>query len=114
MVQQPTPIERTCTCLFAARSCGSRTACCRKNDLFYSQPDALAVGPELRRIHALNGGNAIAEITTVRYKKRIFKNVCAFEQVIEKEVGACIFSAFIITKTALVFVSVQDVCRFDA
>ena len=53
---------------------------------------------ELRCIHTLNGCNAIAEITCMRNKQRIFEHISSFSQVAEKEISAGIFGAFIITQ----------------
>lgn len=42
----------------------------------YSHPLAMCI--KLRCIHTLNAGNAITEITGMRYKQGIFENVSAF------------------------------------
>ena len=69
---------------------------------------------KLRRIHALNTCYTIAEITRMRNKQRVFKNISAFWQPAEKEIGAGIFGAFIISEPALPFVSAQNVYGFQA
>ena len=63
---------------------------------FHAHPYAFAVAGKLRRIHTLNGGNSIAEITGMRYKHRVFENVSTPGQPAKKEIGAGIFGAFVI------------------
>ncbi len=70
---------------------------------------SLTMARKLRCIHTLNSCNAIAEITLMRYKQRIFKNIRAFIEPAKKEIGAGIFGAFVITKPALVFISTDNI-----
>jgi len=60
---------------------------------------------KLRSIHTLDVGDAIAEITGMRYEQCKLKHISSFTQVIKKEVGAGIFSCFIIAKATLPFIT---------
>jgi hypothetical protein len=62
------------------------------------------MGGEFRGIHALNGGDAITEITGMGHKQWVFENISAFAQVAEKEIGAGIPGAFVISQSTLVFI----------
>src|SRR5665811_347783 len=75
---------------------------------------AFAVCCKPGSVHALNGCNAVAEVATVCYKHRVFKNVSAFCKPAKKEVGACIFGTLIISETALVFILADNIYRLHA
>lgn len=60
---------------------------------------------KLRRIHALDCGNTIAELTGMRYKQRVFEYIGAFPQVAEKEIRTGILGAFVIAQSPLPFVA---------
>ena len=49
--------------------------------LFHIHFHAFTMRGEFRGIHTLNGGNSVAEISSVSYKHRIFKNISSFIQI---------------------------------
>lgn len=67
---------------------------------------------EFRRIHALNAGDTIAEVTGMRNKQWVFENIGSFSQVAEEEISAGILGTFIITETSLPFITAQYIHWF--
>lgn len=59
---------------------------------------------KLRSIHALNGCNAAAVITSMGNEHGVFKYISAPVKIAEEEISAGIFGAFVIAKSALPFV----------
>ena len=70
-----------------------------------ANPNPLRMRSKLRRIHALNGGDAIREITSLWSNQRIFKNIRSFCKITNKKVGGPITCALIIPQSTLIPVS---------
>lgn len=74
---------------------------------------SLRMRTELRCIHTLDAGDAIAEITGMGGEEFIFEYISALPQVTEEEISTRILSAFIIAQTALPFITAQHIHRFQ-
>src|SRR4030095_12659234 len=72
---------------------------------------ALRMRGKLRRVHALNSCNTIAEISCMCYKQRILEHISSFAQETKEKIGACVSSRFIITETVLPFIATQHIRR---
>ena len=51
---------------------------CMLLELLYVNPDAFAVGGEFGGVETLNGGDSIAEVTSMRNEHGIFKYISSF------------------------------------
>ena len=64
------------------------------------------------RVHALYGGDAVGEVADVYGNELVLKDVCAFVEVLDEEIFACVLGGFVVIHAALVFGAADYVERF--
>src|SRR5436190_1141912 len=79
---------------------------------FNIDPNSFAMRTKLWRIHALNSGYAIAEISCICHKQCVFENIGPFAKIAKEEIRAGIFSTFVIPQPILPFIAAQYIYRF--
>src|SRR5690606_20123576 len=80
--------------------------------LLYIQPNPFCMRLKFRGIHALNGGNPVAEITLMSCHNWVFENMGPLWEIIEKEMGCRITCFFVIGKISLPFIAADNIGRF--
>src|SRR4030095_5513856 len=83
-------------------------------ELLNANADAFTVRTELRRVHTLNGCDAIAEVTRVRGEQGILKNIGSLSEIAKKEIRTGVFGTFIITKSPLPFIAAEYIHRLQS
>src|SRR5687767_7814065 len=74
----------------------------------------LTVTSKLRRIHALNAGDAVGKAAFVVHAQVVFEYINAFRYVVEEEVCGCVAGALVAAEVFLPFVLGENVNGFES